>query len=292
MSIATSQRPPAGALFLDHISHFVPDLGAAARALEGLGFAVTPESAQQTQDGPAGTSNVCVMLEQGYLEFLAPTADLPNARRLRESMARYTGVHLCCFGTPDAEGEHRRLADHGFDPQPLVRLSRPVIGGTARFNVARPAAGAMPEGRVQYVEHLEPEAIWRPQYLGHTNTAVKLACVFAVADDPVDAGARWARFSALLPAPAGDYVHLRADRGNVLIGTAGQWTELLGASPAAPALAGYALECREPAILLSRARRAGLEPRKLRAELYAIALPSALGGALLFGSKEGLGLPA
>ena len=57
---------------VDHVSHFVPDLGTAARALEALGFAVTPESAQQTQDGPAGTSNVCVMLAHGYLEFLAP----------------------------------------------------------------------------------------------------------------------------------------------------------------------------------------------------------------------------
>ncbi len=292
MSIADSQRPPAGALYLDHISHFVPDLKAAARALEALGFAVTPESAQQTQDGPAGTSNVCVMLEQGYLEFLAPTGDFPNAQRLREAMARYAGVHLACFGTPDAEGEHRRLADHGFAPQPLVSLSRPVQGGTARFSVARPSAGAMPEGRIQYVQHHTPEAIWRAQHLGHTNTAVKLACLFAVAGDPVEAGARWARFSALLPAPAGGYVHLRADRGHVLIGTAAQWRELLGAAPEAPALAGYALECRDPAILVARCERAGLAPRRLRPGLYASQLPPALGGAWLFGTREGLGLPA
>ncbi|MGH9579214.1 MAG: VOC family protein, partial [Terriglobales bacterium] len=119
MSVAAQQLPPAGSLILDHVAHYVPGLGAATRALEALGFAVTPESAHQTQDGPAGTSNVCVMLEHGYLEILAPTADTPSAQRVRASMQRYAGVHLCCFGTPDAEGEHRRLADHGFGPPPI-----------------------------------------------------------------------------------------------------------------------------------------------------------------------------
>ena len=280
-----------GSLLLDHVSHFVPDLAAAARALEALGFAVTPASAQQTQDGPAGTSNVCVMLEHGYLEFLAPTMDTPNAQRLRSAMQRYPGVHLCCFGTPDAEGEHSRLKTHGFEPQPLVQLNRKVsTGEMARFSVARPSINAMPEGRIQFVQHHTPEALWRPQYLGHTNNVVKLACVFAVADDPVAAGARWARFAALLPRPAGSFVHLPAARGHVLIGKRESWTALLGDAPAAPALAGYALECRDPAILVSRCELLGLALRKLRQNLYAVSLPGALGGAWIFGTQQGLGL--
>jgi len=291
MSVAAQQLPAPGTLTVDHVSHFVPQLGAAARALEALGFAVTPESAQQTQDGPAGTSNVCVMLEHGYLEFLAPTMDTPNAQRLRSTMQRYRGVHLCCFGTPDAEGEHRRLGDHGFAPLPLVNLSREVQSGTARFSVVRAAPGKMPEGRIQFVQHFAPDALWRPQFLGHTNSVVRLACVFVVAEDAVDAGARWARFAALLPRRAGDYVHLQAARGHVLIGTRGQWTALLGDAPPAPALAGYALECRDTAILASRCRLLGLALRRIRDDLYAAALPDALGGSLLFGTRKGLGLP-
>ncbi len=283
----------AGDLVLDHVAHFVPDLGAAALTLEALGFAVTPASAQQTQDGPAGTSNVCVMLEQGYLEFLAPTADTPNAQRLRAAMQRYQGVHLCCFGTPEAEGEHARLKTHGFKAQPLVHLCREVQSGLkAQFKVARAAPEEMPEGRVQFVQHLTPAALWRPQYLGHTNSVVKLACVFAVAHDPVTAAARWARFAALLPRPAGDYVHLAASRGHVLIGRHESWDALLGDAPAAPALAGYALECRDPAILVSRCKLLGLALRKLRENLYAVSLPGALGGAWLFGTQQGLGLPS
>ena len=293
MSTAAQQLPPPGGLILDHVSHFVPELGPATRALEALGFVVTPPSAQQTQDGPAGTSNVCVMLEQGYLEFLAPTADTPNAQRLRAAMQRYAGVHLACFGTPDAEGEHRRLAAHGFEPPSVVNLSRMVATGeTARFSVVRPAPNAMPEGRIQFVQHHTPEAIWRPEYLGHGNGVAKLACVFVVADDPVSAGARWAHFAALLPGPADAFVHLPCARGHALIGGRASWDLLLGDAPPAPALAGYALECRDPSLLVSRCKMLGLALRKLRENLYAVLLPETLGGAWIFGTQQGLGLPS
>ena len=100
-----------------------------------------------------------------------------------------------------------------------------------------------------------------------------------------------ARFSALLPRPAGGYVHLQSARGHVLVGRRERWRALLGEAPAAPALAGYALECRDPAILLSRCRKLGLAPREIRADLHAVALPQALGGSWLFGTRNGLGLP-
>jgi hypothetical protein len=291
MGAAAAQSPPPGGLVLDHVSHFVPELPAAARALEALGFAVTPASAQRTQDGPAGTSNVCVMLEHGYLEFLAPTMDTPNAQRLRATMARYPGVHLCCFGTPDAEGEHHRLGNHGFSPLPMVNLQRETAERqTAKFQVVRCPPEKMPEGRIQFVQQLTPEALWRPQYLGHTNNVVKLACVFVVARDPVAASARWAQFAALLPRPAGDFVHLPTARGHVLIGRRENWNALLGDAPAAPAIAGYALECRDPTILVSRCKLLGLALRKLRDNLYAVSLPAALGGAWLFGTRQSLAL--
>jgi hypothetical protein len=238
------------------------------------------------------------MLEHGYLEFRAPNGqepgqDTPNAQRLRATMQRYPGVHLCCFGTPDAEAEHRRLKDHGFQPQPVVQLSREVQPGVkAKFHVVRAAPEKMPEGRVQFVQHLAPEAIWRPQYLGHTNNIVKLACVFAVADTPAEAAGRWSEFSALLPRPAGAYVHLAAARGHVLIGRRESWGELLGDAPAAPALAGYALECRDPAILVARCKLLGLALKKLGENLFAVSLPAALGGAWIFGTRKGLALPS
>ena len=276
MRIADRQRPPPGSLFLDHVSHFVPDLGAAGTLLEALGFAVTPVSAQVTQDGPAGTSNRCVMLHDGYLEFLAPTADTPNAKRLRKSMKRYRGVHLACFGTPAAVEEHARLERNGFAPQPLVRLKRKVEDGrTVRFSVVRAAPGKMPEGRVQYVQHLAPEAIWRARHLRHRNGVLGLSAAYVVAADPARAAARWARFMGGLPRREGKLVALPTDRGKVLIGTRAQIKALLGAAPRSPAIAGYALACRDPQAFARRCAQAGL---KLNRNL-AVVLPPALGGA-------------
>ena len=276
---------------LDHVAHFVPDLAAARGALQAMGFAVTPESAQVTSDGPAGTTNVTVMLPQGYLEFLAPMMDTPNAAKLRAAMARHSGVHLACFGTPAAAEEHARLATHGFAPLPLVQLSRETETGRAQFKVIRCAPEAMPEGRVQFVEHLSPEVIWHPRWMEHANDVRKLACLFVVADDPVAVAARWAHFAALLPRPAGRFVHLRTDRGDVLVGRRGEWEQLFGDEvPAAPALAGYALECEDPEGLARRVLLAGAAVRKLRPHLFAAVLPAALGGNWVFGTAEALAL--
>ena len=265
MPIAEKQKPAPGELFLDHVAHFVPDLGAAARLAESVGFVVTPESAHRAQGAPAGTSNRCIMLEAGYIEILAPTLDTPNAQRVRNHMARYDGVHLACFGTPDAEAEHRRLAAHGFDPEPVVSLERTLDDGeTVRFKVVYVPPGMMPEGRVQYVQHLTPEQIWRPQHLKHTNGVLGLSAVYVAASDPAKTAARWARFSGLLPRPDCDLVRLDTARGCVFVGKA---------EPSA-SIAGYALKCRNPDAFLARCRQAGLEVRK-----QSVLLPPALGGA-------------
>jgi hypothetical protein len=276
MSAADRQRPPPGEQFLDHISHFVPDLDEAGAWLERLGFAVTPVSHQATQHGPAGTSNRCVMLNEGYLEFLTPTMETPNAGRMRKSMRRYRGVHLVCFGTPAAEEEHFRLGHHGFAPQPIVQLERKVEGGMkVRFSVVRAAPGKMPEGRIQYVEHLAPRAIWRPRHLKHRNGVTGLAAAYVVASNPVRTAARWARFMAGLPRREGGLVSIETERGKVLIGTRAQLERLLGAAPRAPGIAGYALACRDPKAFARRCKAAGLKVNRA----LSVVLPPALGGA-------------
>jgi hypothetical protein len=214
------------------------------------------------------------MLEQGYIEILAPTLDTPGAGRVRGYMARYSGVHLACFGTPDAEAEHQRLGAHGFAPEPLVSLERSIEKDLlVRFRVVYVPPGRMPEGRVQYVQQLTPEAIWQPRYVAHTNAVVGLAAVYVVADDAVDTAARWARFTGLLPFPVGDLVELRARRGRVVIGSRESLGKLLGATPPAPGIAGYGLACRDPQGFLSRCRSAGLA-----VNANSVALPPALGG--------------
>lgn len=273
MSVAQRQRPPAGELYLDHLAHFVPDLDAAANVFERLGLRVTPESAHQVAGKPAGTSNRCVMLEQGYLELLAPTAATANASRVRERMQRFVGVHLACFGTSAAAAEHRRLADHGFEPEPLVSLQRTIETGEAvRFSVVYVPPDKMPEGRVQYCEHLTPRQVWRDGFVN----PLGLSAVYVVADDPEEAAARWGRFGGLLPRLEDGFVRLDTARGQVRIGKRSTIEEALGYSPPAPALAGYALACADPRAFAARCRDAGL-----KVSGSVVELPAALGGRWL-----------
>jgi len=294
-SAADRQRPRAGDLCLDHVSHFVPDLDAAAGVLAALGFAVTPVSVQRTQEGPAGSSNRCVMLGAGYIEVLTPTHDTPTARRMRAAIGHHVGVHLLCFGTPSAESEHARLAAHGFAPLPLVRLSRPVrVAGRrrlARFSVVRLPPEKMPEGRIQFVEQRTPENLWLAEHLRHPNGVLGLAAAFVVADDPVAVAARFARFAGIIPRPSGPFVRLPTARGDVLVGTRRAWHRLLGAEPPpAPSIAGYALAFRDPAKFAARCRRAGITVKR-RGALYAVHLPPVLGGTCLFGTWGALARP-
>jgi hypothetical protein len=281
MRIAEAQKPAPGELYLDHVAHFVPDLGAAARLAESLGFAVTPESAHRAQGAPAGTSNRCIMLEEGYIEILAPTLDTPSARRVRSRMDLYDGVHLACFGTPDAQAEHRRLAEHGFEPEPVVDLQRTLeTGKRVRFSVVYVPPAKMPEGRIQYVQQLTPEVIWDTPSLAHANGVTALKAVYVVADDPAQVAARWARFAGLLPRPEGDLVRLDCARGQVFVATRHDLVQILGAAPAAPGLAGYRLACRHPEAFAARCTKLQLAVHKTAAG-HAVSLPAALGGVWL-----------
>ncbi len=273
MTASERQRPPPGELCLDHLGHFVPELDAAAAVWEKLGFAVTPISVHQVSGKPAGTSNRCVMLEEGYIELLAPTSDTANAQRVRERMKRFVGVHLACFGTPAAAAEHARLAAHGFEPDPVVNLERKLdTGESVRFSVVYVPPAKMPEGRVQYCEHLTPRQVWREGFVN----PFRLRAVYVVADEPEEVAARWGRFGGLLPRPEDGFVRLDTARGRVVIGTRRKVERVLGTAPAAPALAGYALSCSDPDAFAVRCRKAGLEVAG-----RAVTLPDALGGAWL-----------
>src|SRR5213078_3853324 len=182
----TNQLPPPGAVFLDHVAHFVPEMDAAATALERCGFRLTPLTAQTNRvDGqpvPAGTGNRCAMLRQGYVEILTavatPAGNTELARQLRERIADHVGLHLAAFSSADAAAEHRRLAAAGFATLPLVEMRRPVVAG----------------GRVQFLTHHTESLVWRPGFLEHPNGAQALTGLWIAATDPAEPAARFARF--------------------------------------------------------------------------------------------------
>ncbi len=263
------QTPAPGEIYLDHLAHFVPDMGAAEAALARLGFTLTPFTAQnnRTPQGlvPAGTGNRCAMLRNGYLEFLTATSDTPLAQRLYAALSRYTGVHLLAMTVADADEAAARLAEAGFAPEPPVSLTRavPLPGGgsdEARFTVIRVPPASMPEGRIQILAHHSEEIVWQERWMAHRNRVVSLEAALLVVADPDEAAQRFARF---LDRPVRKLDASRRiislERGSLVFAPdAGDLAP--GAPPSLPWIAAHALGSDDPAVTASIFAEGGCEP--------------------------------
>jgi hypothetical protein len=293
------QRPSAGALSLDHIAHFVPDIDAASAALERLGFALTPFSLQQhrTEPGgplvPAGSGNRCVMLRQGYLEFLTPTSDTPVAQRMRQAIGRYVGPHLICFGTSESERMHAHLAKGGFAPLPPVALQRQIGTengeDTARFTVLRVPPEAMPEGRVQIVEQHTPELLWQARWLDQPNGASALLASIACVADVDEAASRFARFAGTTARREKNSAVIEGTgHGRVLILDRAAAQSALGvAPPCLPWIAGTLLRVDNLGATARYLEKAGYTAKPIAGGDALVAIGAAsLGGVFVFTGKE------
>lgn len=299
--MAARQVPAPGELVLDHVAHFVPDIDRAGRALERLGFTLTPFSAQSHRTDPAGppipagTGNRCVMLESGYLEFLTPTGDTALAAQLRAAIERYVGVHLIAFGTATPEADHARLSRAGFEPLHPVDLQRNVGSaggsGVARFTVVRVPPGRMAEGRIQFCCHHTPELLWQPRWMQHANGATALTGVLICVEDPEGTAQRYARFTGLAPHPTGNLWRIDTSRGFLLFVPPDAIGRRFGVTPPAlPWIAGYTLACKSVPSARSRLAGAGFETRSLDARRFFVMLPPELGGLAIFEPPDSPGL--
>lgn len=301
-AVPASQPPSPGKLNIDHVAHFVPHIDAASSALEQAGFTLTPFSAQshRLEPGgplvPAGSGNRCVMLREGYLEFLTPTADTPIANQLRTAIQRYTGIHLIAFGSADADADHKRLDKNGFTPLPTVALQRQIGTEqgeeTARFSVVRVPPGTMAEGRIQYCQQHTPQWLWQLRWTGHANGARGLAAVIICVADPQEAAQRYARFTGLLAQLGNDQWRINTQRGALLFVTPEQLQRSLGISaPALPWIAGYVLTSDDLALTRSRLKAGPCITRDLDAAHLLLEWPNALGGLVIF-QTAGAALPS
>jgi hypothetical protein len=291
--VANDQVPAPGTLNIDHVAHFVPHVDGASSALEQLGFTLTPFSAQshRLEPGgplvPAGSGNRCVMLEQGYLEFLTPTGDTPVAAQLRAAIKRYVGVHLVAFGTAAPEADHARLAQGGFAPLAPVALQREIGTehgqGTARFTVVRVAPETMPEGRIQFCQQHTPELLWQPRWMEHANRAAALAGVILRVADAQEAARRFARYTGLLAQVSGSVWRIATARGYLLFvdgDTLRRRVDVV--PPALPWIAGYVLASEDIAATGDYLRKSGVAVHVLGSRRLLVKLPAALGGIIVF----------
>ncbi len=287
----TRQLPEQDEVFLDHVAHFVPDLDAAAALLARVGFRLTPFTAQQnrTPQGivPAGMANRCIMLREGYLEFLTAVGDTELARQFHAATARYVGLHLIAFALADPAGAHARLEAGGFRPKAPVNLTRPVTDadgapGEARFTVLRVPPEVMPEGRVQALQHHTPELVWQPRSLEQDNAVVSLKAVLLSVPDPQEAAQRFGRFVGRTPRRADRRWLLPLERGACVFVAPEDLPAVLpwaGPPPAAPAILATGLGSADPARTAACFAAGGLEPRTLAPGQSLYRFPPEIGGA-------------
>ena len=289
------RRLPAGEeIFLDHVGHFVSDVQAAADALFRIGFLPTPLSRQANPDPaggapqPNGIANITIMLDRGYLEILFKTAETPFTRDFDALLERYQGVRLAAFSVTDAAAAHARLSGSGFALQPLVSMQRPVktVEGDdiAAFTIARPAPGAMPEGRIQILTHRTESTVWQPRWLNHPIGATALLDMVIATTDTEEAATRFGRFLGrdIRRNRVGPVVCL--DRGRVQFVAAEMLTEYFPgiAVPDMPFMAVYGLAVRSLDQTASRLRQSRI-PFYAQQGSVVVSFPEAVGaGAWVF----------
>lgn len=297
-----SQPPSPGKLNIDHVAHFVPHIDAASAALEQAGFTLTPfsEQSHRLEPGgpltPAGAGNRCVMLREGYLEFLTPTGDTTIAQQLRNAIQRYTGLHLIALGTVAPEADHARLAKNGFSPLPPVALQREIGttegSGTARFTVVRVPPGTMAEGRIQYCQQHTPELLWQTRWLEHRNHARGLAAVIICVADPQEAAQRYARYTGLLAQVSATQWRIDTQRGALLFVTPDIIEKRFGISaPALPWIAGYVLGSDSLPATRDALNTAQCDVREVETGRLLLRWPGSVGGFILF-QQHGTAVPA
>lgn len=285
---------------LDHAGVAGADLGALAAQWERLGFTLTPRARHSGQLAPGGevaplgTGNRCAMLRRGYVELIAIVDPAAPDRGLGAMIARHPGLHILALSMDDEEANLDRLRRAGIDLPGVAYLERPVDdcldrpegdanphGPRARF--ARLPLPDAPEGRLQLVRHLTPEALWQPRFLDHPNRAEALEAVIMVSASPAEGAARLSRLAgrALAPDPAGGYA-LALDGGQVRVVPPEALERVLPgvAIPCLPCIAGLAIRTGDGTAALRRIAR-GLAVRDVGDGLM-IAPREAGGAALLF----------
>ncbi|GHG19632.1 MULTISPECIES: VOC family protein [Amycolatopsis] len=180
---------------VDHTIFLTRRYEATWRRYEELGFTLSPPSrhfASRTDGGelvPSCTANRCAYFGGSFLELIGIVDEEAGDpwRVLPILDARGDGLHGCSFGVDDSEEAERRLRAAGLSDSGVLRLHRevelPEGTATARFRSVHIRRDRTPEGILHTAEHLTPDYVHQPRYLGHANGASAVTRVLLVVPD-------------------------------------------------------------------------------------------------------------
>ena len=229
----------------DHIAHAVRDLDAAADFYRRAGFIV---SARNRHPPVWGTQNHIVQLPGCYTEILGladMSATAPHGPRYfsfgafaRDFLAGGQGLAMLALqgrGAADAA----EFRDNGLGDFELFEFARegkrpdgtPV---TLAFSLAFARNPKTPDTGFFTCLHHHPENFWNPDFQKHPNSAVAVAGVALVADNPSDHHIFLSAFTGerdLLATSSG--ITIKTPRGKIQVMTPNAFRDHFGATPPA-----------------------------------------------------------
>jgi hypothetical protein len=302
--------------YLHHVGHVVRDIGAATELYRRMGFVLPQASFPALPPAPGeplrafGAGNTHVTLGRNFVELVAIADDPPDdstlvplqappaaveritagitatAARLAAALARFEGVHVLAFQSPDVDAVAARLTATAVPHEGVQRLHRPAAGGGDPVPIGYleldPDA---PEGRLAVAEDLADAE--RPE---HPNGALDLVeSILCVPDaELADHVHRYERYLAGRAEGDGPVRTFELDGARVtLVAASGIDGVLPGERPPVlPAFAGYVLTVRG----LDEARAfladAGFPLRETPAGEVFVPASVALGAAVGFRQAE------
>ena len=151
---------------LDHVViNTLRNMDAVSEVFAALGFTLTPRGYHSL-----GSINHLMMTKGAYLELVG----VPETGLQRQDVLDSPyGLNGLVIRTDHPDADFARLTERGFPALAPSEFSRPVtIDGVtqdARFRTVRFPLDTFSGGRVYFCQHLTPELVWRPEWLGHAN---------------------------------------------------------------------------------------------------------------------------
>jgi hypothetical protein len=130
------------------------------------------------------------------------------------------------FAIENEQAELVRLRRAGIASASLMRMERVIDDADPtglRASFALVQVPDQPEGRINLVRHLTPEAMWQERFLRHANNAASLGELVIAVEDPAAAAARFSRLVGCPVQPdrsGGFALELRHGNVRLLPGTA------------------------------------------------------------------------
>ncbi|HWK47670.1 MAG TPA: VOC family protein [Stellaceae bacterium] len=183
---------------IDHCFALVRDLDSAKAVYERLGFTLSPRGVHSAHKG---TANHTIMFERDYFELLGVVTATPGNAHQRQILAAREGLAAVALRTGDADGAAAEMRAAGVALSDPVGFARPVDlpdGGRAEaaFRTTQFPEGIVPGFHVFCCQHLTPQNTWIPDLMRHANTAIGLASLVTVSQDPAGDAATTARLLA------------------------------------------------------------------------------------------------